>query len=58
MGAAEIAERLGVTTPRVHQIVAADTTFPRPAATLRMGKVWKTAEVERWIVKRNKMRSK
>lgn len=54
MGAAEIAGRLGVTTPRVHQIASADPTFPTPAAVLRMGKVWKTADVERWIVKRNK----
>lgn len=58
MGAAEIAERLGVTTPRVHQIVAHDITFPEPTAVLRAGKVWKTSDIERWIAKRDQRRSK
>jgi predicted DNA-binding transcriptional regulator AlpA len=49
MGAAEIARRLGVSTGRVHQILVADRTFPKPRATLSMGKVWATADVERWI---------
>lgn len=58
MGAAEIAERLRVTTPRVHQIVAADPTFPEPTAVLRAGKVWRTADIERWIRKRDQRRAK
>jgi predicted DNA-binding transcriptional regulator AlpA len=49
MGAAEIARRLGVSPGRVHQILATDPTFPKPRATLSMGKVWETADVERWI---------
>jgi predicted DNA-binding transcriptional regulator AlpA len=57
MGAAEIADRLGVTAARIHQIVAEDPTFPAPTAVLRAGKVWKTTDVERWIVKRDKRRA-
>ncbi|KQC39090.1 regulator [Frankia sp. ACN1ag] len=52
MGAAEIGRRLGVSTGRVHQILAADPTFPKPRAVLSMGKVWATAEIEKWITER------
>jgi predicted DNA-binding transcriptional regulator AlpA len=49
MGAAEIAERLGVSRTRVHQIVAADPAFPAPVATLASGKIWSADDIERWI---------
>jgi predicted DNA-binding transcriptional regulator AlpA len=49
MGAAEIARRLDVSPGRVHQILAADPTFPKPRAVLSMGKVWTTTDVEAWI---------
>jgi predicted DNA-binding transcriptional regulator AlpA len=48
MGAAEIEERLGVSRQRVQQIVTRDD-FPAPVRVLRMGKVWETSDVERWI---------
>ncbi|WP_026310861.1 helix-turn-helix transcriptional regulator [Parafrankia elaeagni] len=52
MGTAEIAERLGVSRQRVHQIETGDPTFPKPVAELSAGKVWETADIERWIAAR------
>lgn len=50
MGTAEIADRLGVTAARVHQIAdSVKREFPRPIATLRMGQVWLRDDVEAWI---------
>ena len=51
VGAAEIAEMLGVSRQRVHQIVAADETFPEPAAVLTAGKIWLRDQIEVWIEK-------
>lgn len=48
MGAAEIAERLGVTRQRAYQITAR-RDFPEPIAHLAMGQVWDTRDVEAWI---------
>lgn len=49
MGAAEIGERLGgLSRQRVQQLLARPD-FPQPTHELRMGKVWNTADVERWI---------
>lgn len=48
MGAAEIADRLGVSRQRVQQLVKRDD-FPVPVHVLAMGKVWASADVERWI---------
>lgn len=48
MGAAEIAERLGVSRQRAHQI-AAQPSFPAPTADLASGKVWEAEPVEAWI---------
>ena len=47
MGVAEVAELLGVTTTRVHQL-AATQGFPKPVAVLAAGRIWKRAEVEKW----------
>jgi predicted DNA-binding transcriptional regulator AlpA len=52
MGAAEIAQVLGVSASRVHQILRDDATFPPPAATLTMGKVWVSEAVEEWNTRR------
>ncbi len=49
MGAAEIGKRLGVSRQRVSQLAAADPTFPKPVAELAAGRVWETADIERWI---------
>jgi len=49
VGVAEIAEMLGVSRQRVHQIVKADPTFPEPVADLSAGKIWARADVGEWI---------
>lgn len=47
VGAAEIAELLGVSRQRVTQLTnRAD--FPKPVARLAMGKVWRLEDVEDW----------
>jgi prophage regulatory protein len=50
MGAAEIAERLGVSKSRADQIVR-EKDFP-DGRRLRMGIVWSTRDVEAWIARR------
>lgn len=47
-GAFEIQQRLGVNRQRVQQIVA-EAGFPAPYATIKVGRIWLTADVERWI---------
>ncbi|WP_243657809.1 AlpA family transcriptional regulator [Parafrankia sp. BMG5.11] len=49
MGAAEIAQRLGVGRTRVNQLLKEDPTFPKPHATLAAGHIWQTDDVEAWI---------
>lgn len=50
MGTAEIADRLGVTPARVHQITdSRKLDFPAPLQRLAMGQVWLASEVEEWI---------
>lgn len=49
MGAAEIADRLGVSKSRADQIVR-QKDFP-DGRRLRMGLVWSTADVEAWIAR-------
>lgn len=50
MGTAEIAERLGVTPARVHQITdSRKLKFPEPLQRLKMGQVWLAEDVEGWI---------
>lgn len=51
MGAAEIADLLGVSRQRVQQLVTR-ADFPRPTDELAMGKVWLREEVERWAADR------
>jgi prophage regulatory protein len=49
VGAAEIGEMLGgVSRQRVQQIVSR-ADFPKANHELRMGKAWRTEDVERWI---------
>lgn len=47
MGAQEIGEMLGVSRQRVYQLTSR-ADWPEPAATLAMGKVWRTEDVKRW----------
>jgi predicted DNA-binding transcriptional regulator AlpA len=50
MGAAEIAERLGVSKSRADQITR-ERDFPL-GKRLRMGTVWSASDVEAWIRRR------
>ncbi|HXH80599.1 DNA-binding protein [Nocardioides sp.] len=47
MGVSEIAELLGLTRQRVHQIRQLEG-FPEPTATIAMGPVWLRVDVETW----------
>lgn len=51
MGAAEIKELLGVSRQRVQQLIRRPD-FPRPIASLAMGKVWRREDVLRWARER------
>ena len=48
VGVAEIAEMLGVSRQRVHQIIKRDESFPGPVAELSAGKIWLLADIEAW----------
>lgn len=49
VGAAEIAERLGLSHPQtVHNWRHRYPDFPDPVATLRHGMVWSWVDVARW----------
>lgn len=47
MGLTEIANFLGVSRQRAHQLSKSDG-FPEPAAVLAAGPVWETTAVENW----------
>ena len=47
VGAQEVAELLGVTRQRVHQLAGTEG-FPEPAARLSQGSVWKLRHIEKW----------
>ncbi len=52
VGTQEIRVMLGgVSRQRVYQITSRKD-FPKPVATLAQGKVWRRADVERWIRER------
>lgn len=49
VGAAEIAERLGVARPSgVHQLRRRHADFPQPIAKLKQAMVWAWSDVEVW----------
>lgn len=48
VGAAEIADMLGVSRQRVHQL-AAKPGFPAPVARLSAGMFWRRHDIERWM---------
>jgi predicted DNA-binding transcriptional regulator AlpA len=49
MGAHEIRMRLGgISRQRVYAITS-HRSFPEPVAELAQGKIWRAADVERWI---------
>jgi predicted DNA-binding transcriptional regulator AlpA len=52
LGAQELADKLGVSRQRVYALQKAYDDFPAPAAQLRSGPVWHTADVEAWMTAR------
>jgi prophage regulatory protein len=51
VGLAELAEMLAVSKQRAVQIADAYSDFPAPEVDLASGRVWRRADVERWIRK-------
>ncbi|MFJ9315739.1 helix-turn-helix transcriptional regulator [Pimelobacter simplex] len=47
MGIAEIAEHLGISRTRVHQL-RSEGALPEPYDSLAMGPVWLRADIEKW----------
>jgi len=47
VGAAEIADMLGVSRQRISQLTT-QAGFPEPWLRLRMGKIWLTSDVQEW----------
>jgi predicted DNA-binding transcriptional regulator AlpA len=45
----EVAEMLGVSRQRVHQIVRAYEDFPAPVAELALGRIWNREAVADWM---------
>ena len=56
MGLTEIAQLLGVSRQRVHQLSKADG-FPEPTAVLAAGPVWETVAVEKWAREAGRLKS-
>lgn len=50
VGIHEIAADLGVSRQRA-DVLARSKDFPKPAATLQMGRVWRRSDVDRWRAK-------
>ena len=48
VGAAEIAEMLGISRQRVDAIARTHDDFPEPEAVLASGRIWLRADIERW----------
>ena len=44
----EVAEILGVSTQRVHQLLHAHADFPKPEAVLAVGRIWKREDIVAW----------
>jgi predicted DNA-binding transcriptional regulator AlpA len=50
VGAAEIAQLLGISRQMVDKLARTDPTFPKSKA-LATGRIWRRGEVERWARK-------
>ncbi|MDP1794290.1 MAG: hypothetical protein Q8K63_09160 [Acidimicrobiales bacterium] len=48
VGVGEVAEILGVSRQRVHQLKAAHADFPEPLGRLRAGYIWRKQDIVRW----------
>lgn len=49
VGTHEVALRIGVTRQRVLQLAIAYPDFPKPAAVLQSGNVWRTEDIDAWL---------
>src|SRR5258708_2737478 len=49
VGFVEVAEMLGVSRQRVHQLIKAYRDSPEPLAELAMGRVWQRSNVAAWM---------
>jgi prophage regulatory protein len=56
VGAAEIAEMLGLTRQRINAIVRTHEDFPRPVADLSAGRIWRRKDVEDWARRTGRLR--
>jgi prophage regulatory protein len=54
VGVTEIGRMLDISKQRAHQL-AAEPGFPKPAATITAGRVWKRADVEKWARKAGRL---
>ena len=52
VGAAEIAQRLGIDVSAVHKWRQRYDDFPEPVARLRAGLVWAWPDVAQWVERR------
>jgi cell division inhibitor SepF len=52
VGAAEIAQMLGVSRQRVNEIARTDPEFPAPEAELAAGRIWSRQRIEAWMARR------
>jgi prophage regulatory protein len=50
VSAPEIAAMLGVSLQRVHQLMHAYDDFPQPTAELAIGRIWRTVDIEAWMM--------
>jgi predicted DNA-binding transcriptional regulator AlpA len=48
IGVAEVAEILGVSRQRVHQLVQSEADFPKPEAVISAGRIWLRPAIEEW----------
>jgi predicted DNA-binding transcriptional regulator AlpA len=55
VGAAEIAELLGVTRQRVDALARTHADFPKPEAELQAGRVWLRTAIEDWARKAGRL---
>ena len=57
VGAAEIAERLGVAPRTVHDWARRPVAFPAPVAKLKGALVWAWPDVEKWARKTGRLKA-
>ena len=58
VGAAEIAEMLGLSRQRVNAIVRTHAEFPEPVAELSAGRIWRRSDVEAWARRTGRLTEK